>query len=69
MIGHVGTVFGAHGINIISAHVGLAPEDENGRPERMAAMAVTTDVPVPGEVLSEVLEHEGFADGRTVSLH
>jgi D-3-phosphoglycerate dehydrogenase / 2-oxoglutarate reductase len=68
MIGHVGTVFGGHGINIISAHVGLSPDDEPSGAPRTAAMAVTTDVPVPAEVVAEVLEHDGFADGRTVSL-
>ncbi|MDQ6776128.1 MAG: phosphoglycerate dehydrogenase, partial [Actinomycetota bacterium] len=43
MIGRVGTVFGEHGINIVSAAVGRQP----GRPSQddsgLAAMAITTD--------------------------
>jgi D-3-phosphoglycerate dehydrogenase len=66
MLGRVGTVIGAHGINIISAHVGLAPEDEGA--DGLAAMAVTTDEPVPADVIAELVASEGFADGRTVSL-
>jgi D-3-phosphoglycerate dehydrogenase len=68
MIGHVGTVFGVHGINIISANVGLRPEDGPAGADPTAAMAVTTDVPVPPDVVAEVLRHDGFEDGRTVSL-
>jgi D-3-phosphoglycerate dehydrogenase / 2-oxoglutarate reductase len=66
MIGRVGTVIGAHGINIISAHVGLAPEHEG--PDGVAAMAVTTDEPVPADVIQEIVDSDGFVDGRTVSL-
>src|SRR4029077_1437963 len=50
MIGRVGTIFGAHGINISSAAVGHTP-DGDGDDQRLAAMVVTTDGPVPEEVV------------------
>jgi D-3-phosphoglycerate dehydrogenase len=67
MIGRVGTIFGEHGVNIVSAAVGREPaEDEaNGN---VAAMAITTDAPVPREVIDEIVAGEGFFAGRTVSL-
>ena len=47
MIGRVGTIFGAHGINISSAAVGHTPDgergDADGEDRRLAAMVVTTD--------------------------
>ena len=68
MIGRVGTIFGAHGINIVSAAVGR--QQENGPPAdgRLAAMVITTDSPVPREVLEEVVAGDGFEAGRTVTL-
>jgi D-3-phosphoglycerate dehydrogenase len=82
MIGRVGTIFGQHGINIVSAAVGrqrddaaTAPPDgierrARGEPvgDGLAAMAVTTDAPVPHEVLEEIVSGDGFEAGRTVSL-
>ena len=51
MIGRVGTIFGAHGINISSAAVGhvarRARRDGRRRGRRLAAMVVTTDARVP----------------------
>jgi D-3-phosphoglycerate dehydrogenase len=71
MIGRVGTIFGNHGINIVSAAVGR--QGENGAAAasepRLAAMVITTDSPVPHEVLDEVVAGEGFEAGRTVSLY
>jgi D-3-phosphoglycerate dehydrogenase len=69
MIGRVGTVFGAHGINIVSAAVGRQP-DGDARPAEgaLAAMAITTDAPVPAAVMEEIVAGEGFVDGRTVNL-
>jgi D-3-phosphoglycerate dehydrogenase / 2-oxoglutarate reductase len=65
MIGRVGTIFGAHGINISSAAVGhTADRDE----QRLAAMVVTTDVPVPAEVVDEIVASEGFVAGWAVVL-
>jgi D-3-phosphoglycerate dehydrogenase / 2-oxoglutarate reductase len=62
MIGRVGTAFGAHGVNIASATVGAeASRDE-------AVMALTTDAPVPPEVIDEIAVGEGFFAGRAVDL-
>jgi D-3-phosphoglycerate dehydrogenase / 2-oxoglutarate reductase len=69
MIGRVGTIFGQHGINIVSAAVGRQPEEEMLRRDAgLAAMVITTDTAVPRQVLDEVLEGEGFVAARTVSL-
>jgi D-3-phosphoglycerate dehydrogenase len=68
MIGRVGTIFGEHGVNIVSAAVGresTGAETGNGR---VAAMAITTDAPVPHEVIDEIVAGEGFFAGRTVTL-
>src|SRR5207248_6056177 len=40
MIGRVGTIFGEHGINIVSAAVGRQPDDEDGGDGRLAAMVI-----------------------------
>ncbi len=62
MIGRVGTAFGAHGVNIVSAAVGAeASRDE-------AVMALTTDAAVPPEVIDEIASGEGFFAGRAVDL-
>jgi D-3-phosphoglycerate dehydrogenase len=66
MIGRVGTVFGAHGVNIVSAAVGRQPDDSQD--DRLAAMAVTTDAPVPTDVVDEIVAGDGFVAGRSVSL-
>ncbi len=68
MIGRVGTVFGAHGINIVSAAVGRASEEAGSGTDRLAAMAITTDSAVPPTVLDEILGGEGFGEARSVSL-
>jgi D-3-phosphoglycerate dehydrogenase len=65
MIGIVGVRFGDAGINISAAAVGHRPD---GEAEGQAVMAVTTEVPVPDEVMRSVLAAEGFETGRTVSL-
>jgi D-3-phosphoglycerate dehydrogenase / 2-oxoglutarate reductase len=73
MIGRVGTIVGAHGINISSAAVGHVPDgqgeaaagDEDGR---LAAMVVTTDARVPEEVVDEIVASGGFVDGWSVDL-
>ncbi len=67
MIGRVGTIFGAHGINISSAAVGHTADDSAGG-ERLAAMVVTTDAPVAEDVLSEILASDGFVNGWSVDL-
>ena len=70
MIGRVGTVFGQHGINIVSAAVGREPDEgaavsaDGG----LAAMVITTDTAVSRQVLDEIVTGEGFVAARTVSL-
>ncbi len=66
MVGRVGTVFGERGINISSMAVGHQMGDE---PNGSAVMVVTTDAPVPQEVVDEIVDTEGFAEGRSVTLH
>jgi D-3-phosphoglycerate dehydrogenase / 2-oxoglutarate reductase len=66
MIGRVGTRFGQSGINISAAAVGRRPDaDHVGG---VATMLVTTDSPVPQEVVDSIVEGDGFEAGRTVSL-
>ena len=62
MIGRVGTIFGRRGVNIASAAVGAEEGAES------AVMVVTTDAPVPAEVIEEIVSLDGFHDGRAVSL-
>ena len=61
MIGRVGTIFGEHGVNIASAAVGAEAGDE-------AVMVVTTDAPVPDELIASITSLGDFRDGRAVSL-
>jgi D-3-phosphoglycerate dehydrogenase len=69
MIGRVGTVFGQHGINIVSAAVGREPDGtDHDADGRLAAMVITTDTAVPQQVLQEIVGGEGFVAGRTVTL-
>ncbi len=68
MIGRVGTIFGAHGINISSAAVGHTPDGADGEAPRLAAMVVTTDAQVPDAVVAEIVASEGFVNGWSVDL-
>jgi D-3-phosphoglycerate dehydrogenase len=68
MVGHVGTVLGRHGVNIVSAAVGRQPDDLAAAGDRTAVMAITTDSPVPREVIDEIVAGEGFQAGHTVTL-
>jgi len=68
MIGRVGTIFGSHGLNIVSAAVGRQPDEGGGAEDRLAAMVITTDASVPRGVLDEVVGGDGFVAGRTVTL-
>jgi D-3-phosphoglycerate dehydrogenase len=70
MIGRVGTIFGSHGVNISSAAVGRQPDghDAGGGDGALAVMVVTTDAPVPAQVIDEIVASDGFVDGRTVAL-
>ncbi len=64
MVGRVGTALGEHGINISSAAVGYGGEEDADE----AVMVVTTDVPVPADVVEAIAASDGFAEGRTVTL-
>jgi D-3-phosphoglycerate dehydrogenase len=73
MIGRVGTIFGAHGINISSAAVGHGADGRaagsgDSPTQRLAAMVVTTDAPVPPGVLEEIVASEGFDKGWSIDL-
>jgi D-3-phosphoglycerate dehydrogenase / 2-oxoglutarate reductase len=73
MVGRVGTIFGRHGINISSAAVGHSPDGEPAGTEsagaqRLAAMVVTTDAPVPEDVVREIVASGGFVNGWAVDL-
>jgi D-3-phosphoglycerate dehydrogenase len=69
MIGRVGTIFGAHGINISSAAVGHTPDGgSDGEDRRLAAMVVTTDAAVPDAVVREIVASNGFVNGWSVDL-
>jgi D-3-phosphoglycerate dehydrogenase / 2-oxoglutarate reductase len=62
MIGRIGTIFGQHGVNIASAAVGAEESGDH------AVLALTTDAPVPEEVLDQILPLDGFQAGRAVDL-
>jgi D-3-phosphoglycerate dehydrogenase / 2-oxoglutarate reductase len=68
MMGRVGTVLGAHGVNISSAAVGRQPPGEDGGPNDVAVMVVTTDSPVPRDVVAQIAGSDGFLAGRAVTL-
>ncbi len=68
MIGRVGTAFGRNGVNIVSAAVGRQQDDSEADAEPLATMMITTDRPVPPEVVREIVGGEGFVAGRSVSL-
>jgi D-3-phosphoglycerate dehydrogenase len=68
MIGRVGTCFGEHNINIVSAAAGRDPDDTIQDDARLQVMIVTTDAPVPHEVIDEIVAGDGFQAGRTVTL-
>jgi D-3-phosphoglycerate dehydrogenase len=68
MVGRVGSCLGEHGINISSAAVGRQAPGEDGRPGELAVMVVTTDAPVPRDVVDQIAATDGFLAGRTVEL-
>ena len=62
MVGRVGTSLGEKGVNINAAAVG--PEGTSD----LAVMAVTTDAPVPDEVVAQIAQSDGFVSGRSITL-
>ncbi len=69
MIGRVGTIFGAHGVNIDAAAVGYDPDDGEGEDlGSQAVMVITTHEPVPAALIDEIVASGGFISGRAVNL-
>jgi D-3-phosphoglycerate dehydrogenase len=68
MLGRAGTIFGRHGVNIISAAVGRLPDERQNSEGHLAAMAITTSAPVPDEVVEQIASSDGFFAGETVPL-
>ena len=68
MIGRVGTCFGEHGINIVSAAAGRDPDDRAENEARLQVMIITTDAAVPREVIEQIVASDGYEAGRTVTL-
>jgi D-3-phosphoglycerate dehydrogenase len=69
MLGRVGTALGEAGVNVVSAAVGLRPEDgEETASSTEAVMVVTADSAVPQGVVDSLVASEGFLDGRAVNL-
>ena len=65
MLGKVGTALGDAGVNIVSAAVGLRPDEAH---DGEAVMIVTADADVPDDVLAGLVALDDFADARNVSL-
>ena len=68
MIGRVGTCFGEHSINIVSAAAGRDPDDSIQDEARLQVMVVTTDGAVPHDVIDQLVAGDGFEAGRTVTI-
>jgi D-3-phosphoglycerate dehydrogenase len=62
MLGAAATTFGKHGVNIENAIVGAGNETES------AVLAVTTHEPIPAALIEEILQVDGFHDGRVVNF-
>ena len=62
MVGRVGTMLGDAGVNIGQMAVGRTADDDTH-----AVMVLTTDQPVPRDLLDRLLALDGFVDGRSVS--
>jgi len=62
VVGHIGTLLGARGINIARMTVGRKPG--SGR----AVMLIEVDSEVPSEVLTEVSGMAGIREARAITL-
>ncbi|MGI8632707.1 MAG: phosphoglycerate dehydrogenase [Solirubrobacterales bacterium] len=62
MMGRVGTIFGEQGVNIGSAAVGAAAD------EQQAVLIVTTDRSVPRSLVEKIVSIDGFSQGRSADL-
>ncbi len=65
IVGLIGTAFGEAGVNIVSAAVGRR---EDGPADGEAVMVLTTDAPVPREVVDAMVATDGFTGGRAITL-
>ena len=65
IVGLIGTAFGEAGVNIVSAAVGRATT--NGA-DGEAVMVLTTDAPVPRDVVDAMVATDGFTGGRAITL-
>jgi D-3-phosphoglycerate dehydrogenase / 2-oxoglutarate reductase len=63
MLGRVGTLLGAHGINISTATQGVQRSDDD-----LNVVIVVTDADIPEPVMREVLDEPGVLDGRTLRV-
>jgi D-3-phosphoglycerate dehydrogenase / 2-oxoglutarate reductase len=63
MLGRVGSLLGAHGINISTATQGVQRTDEE-----LNVVIVVTDAGLPADVMGAVLSEPGVLDGRTMQL-
>jgi D-3-phosphoglycerate dehydrogenase len=68
VIGKIGTAFGEAGVNIVSAAVGRQDEDGDATASGEAVMVVTTDAPVPRDVIDAIAASDGFSGGRGITL-
>jgi len=72
IVGLIGTAFGEAGVNIISAAVGRQGDDDGsarvGGTAHEAVMVLTTDAPVPREVVDQIVATDGFTGGRAITL-
>lgn len=66
MIGRVGMHLGRNGINIVSAAAGSDANGHSYGPRQV--MVIVTDMPVPPEVINDILATDGFDTGRTINL-
>ncbi len=63
MLGRVGSLLGAHGINISSATQGVQRSDDD-----LNVVIVVTDADIPDDVMREVLAEPGVLEGRTLRV-
>jgi D-3-phosphoglycerate dehydrogenase len=62
MIGKVGTILGKAGINIASMQVGRR------KIHGEALMGVNVDIPIPDEVIDEIIKEAGIANAKAIEL-
>ena len=63
MLGRVGSLLGAHGINISSATQGVQSSDDD-----VNVVIVVTDADIPDAAMREMLSEPGVLDGRTLRV-